>query len=450
VPVALVLLAAFMLASVGGRYSWPSVPALFAASALFLVSGARLGSDAATRGLNVILAACLGFIAFQLTPLPSRLLNTISPATSHLYDAYALLDAGAWRPLSIDPAATRAGLILALTAALVFWAAREAFSHGGSRAATRLLAIIGLACGFISLSQHATAPGTVLWHWTVADPRATPFGPFVDRNQLATWLVLAISVVAGSLMMHVARRRRENWRRGIRAAIVLLGDGLGVILSGCLIVMLLTLVATLSRSGLIALLAAVVIGTSLSRRDHRRTAWTGVAAAAALVVLAVWVNAEGFAQRVMTSIAAAPPEAVGRLTIWRDTLRVIRDFPVFGTGIGTFAEAMFVYQQSARQVLFNHAHNEYLQIAAEGGLLLLTFVVAGVMVLAWAARRALAEDTSTYRYVRIGACAGLTAIAVQSVWETGLRAPANLVLAAILAGMALANRVQPDSETFVV
>lgn len=444
------LLAAFMLASVGGRYSWPLVPALFAASGLFLISGARLGGDAATRGLNVIIAACLGFIAFQLAPLPSRLLNTISPATSHLYDAYALLDAGAWRPLSVDPRATRTGLIVALTAALVFWAAREAFSRGGSRAATRLLAIIGFACGFISLSQHATAPGTVLWNWTVADRRATPFGPFVDRNQLATWLVLAISVVAGSLMMHVAKYRRERWQPGIRAAIVVLADGLGVILSGCLFVMLLTLVATLSRSGLIALLAAVVVGTSLSRRDHRRTAWTGVAAAAALVVLAAWVNAEGFAERIMSSMAVATPEAVGRLTIWRDTLRVIRDFPVFGTGVGTFAEAMFVYQQSARDVLFNHAHNEYLQIAAEGGLLMLVFVATGVVMLAWAARRALADDTSTYRYVRIGACAGLTAIAVQSIWETGLRAPANLILAAILAGMALANRVQPDSETLVV
>jgi O-antigen ligase len=341
-------------------------------------------------------------------------------------------------------------LIVALTAALVFWTAREAFSHGGSRAATRLLAIIGFTCGFISLSQRATAPGTVLWNWTVADPRAAPFGPFVDRNQLATWLVLAISVVAGSLMMHVARHRRERWRPGIRAAIVVLADGLGVILSGCLVVMLLTLVATLSRSGLIALLAAVVVGTSLSRRNHRRAAWAGVAAAATLVVLAVWVNAEGFAERIRSSMAVAPPEAVGRLTIWRDTLRVIRDFPVFGTGVGTFAEAMFVYQRSARDVLFNHAHDEYLQIAAEGGLLMLMFVASGVVMLAWAARRALADDASTYRYVRIGACAGLTAIAVQSIWETGLRAPANLVLAAILAGMALANRVQPDSETLVI
>jgi O-antigen ligase len=125
---------------------------------------------------------------------------------------------------------------------------------------------------------------------------------------------------------------------------------------------------------------------------------------------------------------------------------VIGAFPVFGTGVGTFAEAMFVYQQAARTVLFNHAHNEYLQIAAEGGLLMLICVGTGLVMLARAARAALASDASTYRYVRIGACAGLIAIAVQSIWETGLRAPANLVLAAILAGMAVANRVQPNVE----
>jgi O-antigen ligase len=440
------LLAAFMLASVGGRYSWPLVPALFAASGLFLLSGARLGDDATARRLNIVVATGVALIAIQLVPLPSQLLTALSPSTSRVSNAYALVDAGRWRPLSIDPRATHAGFLVALTAAFVFWTSREVFSHGGSRAATRLLAILGFACGFVSLSQHATAPATVLWKWTVPDPRAAPFGPFVDRNQLATWLVLAMSVVAGSMMMHVARHTRERGRRDVRGAILSLADGLGVILSGCLFVMLLTIVATLSRSGLIALLAAVIVGTSLARRDHRRAAGAGMAAAAVLVVLAVWVNAEGFADRLMSSVAAAPPEAVGRLTIWRDTLRVIGAFPVFGTGVGTFAEAMFVYQQAARTVLFNHAHNEYLQIAAEGGLLMLICVGTGLVMLARAARAALASDASTYRYVRIGACAGLVAIAVQSIWETGLRAPANLVLAAILAGMAVANRVQPNVE----
>jgi O-antigen ligase len=98
---------------------------------------------------------------------------------------------------------------------------------------------------------------------------------------------------------------------------------------------------------------------------------------------------------------------------------------------------MFVYQKTAREVLFNHAHNEYLQLLTEGGAVLLSLVVVGILLFARAARRRLVEDRGAHRLMRIAACAALGGIALQSVWETGLRAPANLLLAAILAALAV-------------
>ena len=130
------LLAASMLASIGGRYTWPILPALIAAAGLFLLSGARVGADSATRSLDFALIAALAFIGLQMMPLPSSALHSASPATASLQDAFSLEQVRSWRPLSIHPAATRAGFGLALAAACVFWASREAFSRGGSRAAT--------------------------------------------------------------------------------------------------------------------------------------------------------------------------------------------------------------------------------------------------------------------------------------------------------------------------
>ena len=109
---------------------------------------------------------------------------------------------------------------------------------------------------------------------------------------------------------------------------------------------------------------------------------------------------------------------------------------------------MFLYQQTARQVLFNHAHNEYLQLLSEGGAIMLAIVFAGGVLLVRAARVGLAGDHGPHRYIRIGACAALAGVAVQSIWETGLRAPANLLLAAILAALAVRplGRREPSSE----
>jgi O-antigen ligase len=431
------LLAAFTLACIGERYTWPIVPVLIGAAALFLISGARVGADPLTRSIDVVLVAALAVIGLQVIPLPSEIVRAVSPATLSLQDAYALERFASWRPLSIHPASTRMSFGLALAAALVFWTSREAFSRGGTRRATRLLGWIGLGCAVVSLAQRATAPKTVLWKWSVPDPRALPFGLFVDRNQLAMWLVLAISLVAGCLAMHVHARTNNRITGERRTVIAILSDRDALVMCACVAVMVLTLAATLSRSGFIALVAAGACGAWLARGDRKRALWAGATAAIVLGAAAAWLNLEGLTQRIVTTASGAEFDATGRVAIWRETARIVRNFPLLGTGAGTFADAMFVYQQTARDVLFNNAHDEYLQLQAEGGIALLIISLAGIGLAARAARARVAADIGAHRYLRIGACAGLAGIAIQSLWEAGLRAPANLLLAAIVAAIAV-------------
>ena len=432
-----------MLAAAGGRYEWSVLPCVIASAALFLASGARVASDSSSRPIDLVLIAALGIIVLQMLPLPPALLDAVSPAARRLQDAYALDPSSGWRSLSIHPATTRLSFALAVGAALVFWAAREAFARGGTRAAIRLLAWVGFACSLVSLAQRATAPATLYWLWTIPDPRAKPFGPFVDRNQLATWLVLTISVVAGYLVMRTRGHMHARAVHGWRASIVALSDGEAIGILGCLGAMLITLAATQSRSGFIALVVSATVGATLAHGDRRQGLRLGAAAAVGVLAVAAWLNIEGLIQRAQSTLDSA---AGGRVPIWRETVHLIRDFPLVGTGAGTFAEAMFIYQRTATQVLFNHAHDEYLQILTEGGVTLLLVVVAGLVLLVRTARARLAHDDGPSRFVRIGACAALAAIGVQSIWETGLRSPANLLLAAILAAIAVRPLDRRESE----
>jgi O-antigen ligase len=96
-----------------------------------------------------------------------------------------------------------------------------------------------------------------------------------------------------------------------------------------------------------------------------------------------------------------------------------------------------VYQQGSRLYFFNHAHDEYFQLAAEGGLLVLVPAsMAFVAAIALMAHRLRTDRTAIF-WVRAGAVSGLIAAATQSVWDTGLRTPANGVLFAVLAAIAL-------------
>jgi O-antigen ligase len=116
---------------------------------------------------------------------------------------------------------------------------------------------------------------------------------------------------------------------------------------------------------------------------------------------------------------------------------VLSRFWLTGTGMGTYQTAMAVYQTSSPGVLFNQAHNHYLQLAAEGGLLVAVpafYALGAFAALGW---RRLRADRSGVYWLRAGAAAGLCGVAVQSIWETGLTLPANAALAAVLAAILL-------------
>ena len=119
---------------------------------------------------------------------------------------------------------------------------------------------------------------------------------------------------------------------------------------------------------------------------------------------------------------------------------IVRDFWLTGTGAGTYETAMLVYQRSSPGVRFNQAHNHYLQVAAEGGLLLSVPALLVLVSYGFTAARRIARDQSSMYWVRAGALSGLAGVLAQSVWETGLTVPANAVLAAISAAIVVHSR----------
>jgi hypothetical protein len=96
---------------------------------------------------------------------------------------------------------------------------------------------------------------------------------------------------------------------------------------------------------------------------------------------------------------------------------------------------MLVYQRTPSLFRINAAHNHYLQVAAEGGLLIGIPAAVALSYFVRESRAALARDESGMYFLRAGALSGLFGAAVQSVWETGLTTPANAVLAALAAAI---------------
>jgi hypothetical protein len=156
---------------------------------------------------------------------------------------------------------------------------------------------------------------------------------------------------------------------------------------------------------------------------------------ALLVVVVGWAGAG----TIVTRFASADPyDLNGRAGPWKDAIRVVSLFPLAGTGFNTYDAAMVFHQRFNRRIRYLQAHNDYLQLAAEGGLLLTIPAIACLGAFVVIVRRRFVQETipSTY-WIRAGAVVGLLAIALQEIVDFSLQMPGNAFLFVVLCAIAM-------------
>ena len=430
---------AWPLVAFGGVYRWAAVPYLAGCGLLALArAGGIWRAPSGDRWLELSRAGLVAGTWLQLLPLPESLLARISPETLPVVDAVRLVArettlAG----VSVEPSSTvwASGILTANV--LLFLAVRALFRGGGVRWSIRLIAWLGVTSATLGLAQAASGSETVYWWWEPFGEGAEPFGTFINRNHFATWVIMATPACVGYAIarLHVsASDPTHHW--GSRLLSVFDGRALFLMFAG--ILMTVALLINLSRSGMIGLATAAVFILIASNReiDRRRRRRLGDHRGRVR-------RHRDLVQRFNQTVATGS----GRLQIWRETLPLIGDFWATGTGAGTYQTAMLVYQKSDRLFYFNQAHNQYLQIAAEGGLLLSVPAVLALLSFVRLARGRVMGDRTAVFWIRIGAAGGLVAVMVQNLWETGLRMPANAALAAVLAAIVVhAPRHHPHRD----
>jgi O-antigen ligase len=447
------LVAASYLLFAGGR-PWTLAPLLAIAAGAALLAPRRTFAVLGTwRSLDLALIALLVATGIQILPLPAPVVSLLSPHRDDITNATRLAQFGgtapAWVTLSVDPSATMISLATVALGVLTFWTARATFSAGGStRTFCRALTFIGALFAVAAILQKAISPRSVLFMIEPEVRSASPFGAFVNRNHFAAWLLMVAAPVAGYLIARskIHPMRRARWQ-----------DSIGQIMSSGIVFTTIAVIAifailllTLSRSAMLGLGVAALVGWRLGRprMNTERTSLPGILGliGAVLLILVMFVDVDRLASRMAESFDMSPTP-LSRITIWQESLPIARNFWLTGTGAGTFSDAMIVYQESRvwvgamrRWAHFNNAHSHYLQVACEGGLLLGLPVLWALLSITQLGYRTVRSDKGEMFWVRVGAAAGLAGLAAQSLWEISLIMPANAVLAGVLGGLLLHRR----------
>ena len=405
------------------------IPLLAVGSAVGIASWTR-GYWSRAHGIAVppvaggrLLMALHALVLVQLAPLPPAVLRVLSPGSFAFYDEMSLVPIG-WRPVTVNPADTARGFAFLAGMSLLYAAVFREFDD--ERWRRRLAGTVVLTACLMTLAalvQAASAEPTRIyglwkpqWDWGV-------FGPYVSRNHFAGYLAMAIPLAVG-FAAESSLDVRRSWAHR-RFGWVALGDpaGMAAIRRGAsAMVLVVGLLASHSRGGLLAFGAAAVALIALLRR------WRALLlplVAALMVIGLFWVDV-GATRAAFTTRSLQQ----SRLALWGDAVRMVPRFPLLGAGFNAFGTSYTQYQTIERYEWYGEAHNEYLQALLDLGIVGAALVAALLLRLLRAGMRAAAATP-----LDAGVLGAILACCVHNAVEFNWQIPANAATFAALAGV---------------
>jgi O-antigen ligase len=391
------------------------------------------------RRLRPAVAALFAFLALQVVPLPAALVRILSPGS---YGFRRLYDPGFGRlkftTLSIAPGATiAAGLFLAALVLLGFLVLRTVGRGREIRTLLGVLVASGVFQALYGLFELTRDDPRILFYKKIFSPDSVT-GTFVNRNHFSGYLEMIVPLAIG---LAVARMNLMTFGvRGFREKLLLWtskGILVNVLIMGAAAVMSLAILLSNSRSGLAVLAFSIFLFFGFSVVSYSRTGfrqpwigktvrWTFLAVAVLALVVGIGSTVRRFALDDLLH--------EDRPQYWAQTLDIVGDFPLFGTGLGTFASAYGAYERtSTTEMRLVHAHNDYLEYVAELGLVgavLLFGIVLYLAVsayLAWRGRRNVQA-----RALALGGIVSLAGMGLHASTDFNLHIPANMALFAVV------------------
>jgi len=384
---------------------------------------------------NLLQVPLLGMLALGIV----QLLPVRNPADS------GVPSLATTKTLSLDPYSTRLVLVQ-VAALLVYFAAVLVFTDTPHRLRilVRTITIFGFLLAIFGLTQSFTSPNKVYWVRELT--QSTAFGPFINRHHFAGYMELTLALPLGLLFAGSVEKEKR--------LVYLFAVGL----------MGIALIMTNSRGGMLSLVAEILFLAALTasrqkrrtdgerQEDPRRVGRAVTRAALALILIltlfigVVFLGGELALSRLVGSVNTDDP-TTGRAHFWSVTLDIIKAHPLVGTGLGAFGVVYTSYDSRNGLFRLEQAHNDYLQVLSDGGIvgagLGLFFIV--VLFRKGFMRR---ESQDDYRRgVAVGALAGCFAVLVHSFFDFTLHTTSNALLFLVLAALATMNgRVEQVSS----
>jgi O-antigen ligase len=319
---------------------------------------------------------------------------------------------------------------------LCFLAGQTLLRGSQARSLARIFSFYGAALAGFALLQGISSNGKLYW---LRLPRngGWIYGPYVNHNHYAGLMEMLVPIPLVLALTRLASNRTRASAAAVAA--VMVGT---IFLSG-------------SRGGMLAIVTELVILTAFLVKQKRGLRMAiGIALFLAIVVaLLIWVGGGELSRRISTvGMSHSEISSDTRFNINRDGLRMFVKKPLLGWGLGTFPVVYPQFRTFYTNFFVNQAHDDYLQLLVEMGLLGFGTMLWFVLTVYTRAFRKIGNWTGEVSGATTLACVlGLSGILVHSAFDFNLQIPANAALFYVLCTIAASEPfAQPARRRRVV
>ncbi|MBN1526344.1 MAG: O-antigen ligase family protein [Candidatus Omnitrophica bacterium] len=253
--------------------------------------------------------------------------------------------------------------------------------------------------------------------WT---PGQSVSSTFANRDHFAGYLEMVIPLGIGLLFTQISKEKKT-------------------LLIFLVIVMAVSFVLASSRGAWLSLtLSCFVMLPLFMRKKPFKT----IALVCIICGAVLYFTLSQFDLGMVTARLASIAEGVGiddtRILIWQGAIGLIKANPILGYSPGMFIHAFPQYRPAGinPSYLIDYAHNDYLHMASEIGLIGLIFISWIICAALWAGFREAYSTSSTFRMgVSAGASIGIMSMALHSFVDFSLHIPANAIVFVVLLGL---------------
>lgn len=386
-----------------------------------------------TYWLHVTLPPALGalmvfalFIIVQSSSWPANIVEFLSPTTLELYaeaasNTFASLPSRL--PFSVMTQASETELGKFVAYILLFFVVTNVIR---TQAQIQRILVVLLFLGGLEAVYGLSQVG-----------QARIAGTFVNHNHFAGYLEMLLPLAFGLLLAQLEARSSSTGRTLIKWVD---DKYLKAMLIGVLILVLtLAIFLSGSRGGIISFSLGMMCFCALAYSRRLLRKWVRAILICAVVVfgIAVFASPEALLQRL--GALAKPTTDTSfqyRWNVWKNSLEIVRDFPLIGAGLGTFSHLFARYQKFPSDLKFTHAENDYVQLLTETGVVGMGIMCWGIIAYGWTTLMAWRRQHSRWPVaIGLGGLSALVSTAVHSIVDFNLHIPSNAVVFTVIAAL---------------